>query len=610
MCTRLTQSLLTCSLNLSLQRIASAAQLHAAQVIATSGKASPEVVAVLRLLSGTPDHGASTQLITLLGIVSALSAYRGSFTGRQARQAVAHVIRQSNDRAAWVDQIRLMLLLRKLRRLGLIPKMRLDGVHYTFHEAIAQLCVDRLASVKAFEGPFRQTIFLRLHGRLQKENPAVQWMLASEIGEESVMSDSFDAAAELGAFRPMASCLERCSKRIQFSDEIRLEFALVLDRVGEFSASRAEFDERLAASLAPNSQLAAQLVIARTEVMHDEQAVAELELLRSGADRFVALTARYWEIHIKAHAGVFEPDELLLLESEAMSLVAEDPSYFELHSLARMHFDGLRLMYLAGRATPSLVHATTNGGGSRYLRSRLATYDALTTLYTRAHLLGHVLLPMVAIFKDSVTSGEAGVGGDPELQVEVSALVEATRLEYSRARNEFWQFGDREAQYIQADILNAELVSTEVDFGRVEGLLLQYKRFIELSGFGEMASYPYLYLFRWNVLKRFALLLNPTPDLRPADEYLDEARRCLQFAESLDEKVNNRYGLFRARLLRLLLDGVTEPLGQGSLDELRVEAEECNYGFEVRLLRHLREQSGLRPADLREVLRFYPIVHQ
>jgi hypothetical protein len=425
-----------------------------------------------------------------------------------------------------------------------------------------------------------------------------------------VMRNCFDAAAELGAFRPMVACLERCSKRIPFSDEIRLQFALLLDRIGKFGASRSEFDDNLATSLSSDSQLAAQLVIARQEVMHHGAPTVDLERLRRGPDRFVGVVARYWEIHTNAHRGVFEPDELILLASEAITMMGDAPTYFELHSLARMHFDVLRHMYLTGRATIPTVHSMANNDVARYLRNRLVTYDAMTTLYSRAHLLGHVLLPSVAIFKEPVTCGEAGEGGDPNEQVEVLMLSEAAGREYSRARNEFWQFGDREALYLQADVLNSELMSTDADFTRIEGLLNEYRRFIEASGFEDMASYPYLYLCRWNVLKRFAQLLNPVPDLRAADEYLDEAHKCLQLVEVLDRKVNNRYGLFRATLLRQLLEGVAAPLDTSSLSELGRQAEQNCYGFEEKLVLHLRNQPALRPTDLKEIFRFYPIVHQ
>jgi hypothetical protein len=62
------------------------------------------------------------------------------------------------------------------------------------------------------------------------------------------------------------------------------------------------------------------------------------------------------------------------------------------------------------------------------------------------------------------TCVDVNVEGAPESHVATSTLVEAARLEYSKAKNEFWQFGDREAHYLQADILNAELISTDVDF--------------------------------------------------------------------------------------------------------------------------------------------------
>jgi len=49
------------------------------------------------------------------------------------------------------------------------------------------------------------------------------------------------------------------------------------------------------------------------------------------------------------------------------------------------------------------------------------------------------LLPRVAIFNDRVIYADAGISGHPDEQVGVSALVEATKAQYLKARDEFWR---------------------------------------------------------------------------------------------------------------------------------------------------------------------------
>ncbi len=163
----------------------------------------------------------------------------------------------------------------------------------------------------------------------------------------------------------------------------------------------------------------------------------------------------------------------------------------------------------------------------------------------------------------------------------------------------------------QADILNAEMIQKGVDLDALLVPLHEYQRFIGQGGRSVLASYPHLYLFRWNVLKYYELLFaSRVLNERAIDEHYAGAEQAIERIVEFDSAAGNRYGLLRARVLALLLGAVKQPLRAVDLEELRGAALEGGYGFEARLLRQLQAPEGLLPVDLRTVLRFYPFVHQ
>jgi hypothetical protein len=181
---------------------------------------------------------------------------------------------------------------------------------------------------------------------------------------------------------------------------------------------------------------------------------------------------------------------------------------------------------------------------------------------------------------------------------------------YRDARDEFWQYGDREARYLQAEVLNATMIQDEVDLDSLVVDLHSYKRFIEDAGFESLASYPHLYFFRWNVLKYYDVLLRGNGDPSASDQLLPNARREVERVAELDMAAGNDYGVLRAELLGLLLAAVRDPLDPGEVRALEARMAKRGYGSEQRLLRHLAERKSLTSAELREILRFVPFVQQ
>src|SRR5207248_5286377 len=121
----------------------------------------------------------------------------------------------------------------------------------------------------------------------------------------------------------------------------------------------------------------------------------------------------------------------------------------------------LRHHYLEGAAPPSELASARRQAIGRHLRERITTFEALDLLYRKAHLVGHVLLPQLAIFSRAISREDAVIADlDRRDATSVDSLVGAALSLYRRATEEFAQYGAREASYLQAEILNLEMIAT------------------------------------------------------------------------------------------------------------------------------------------------------
>ena len=339
---------------------------------------------------------------------------------------------------------------------------------------------------------------------------------------------------------------------------------------------------------------------------------AGLELLLANPERLVVIVGEYWELHIAAHRGSFASWKLLELATKALGLLRSRESHWLNYSLGRMYFDSLRHHYLEGGLPVGLLASPERRALAAHLRTRLASYEAFEILYTKAHLVGHVLLPQLGLYLEPVTAEQAALAGIKQRDcATVDDLVIATQRLYQYARAQFSQYGDREATYLQADILNAEMIETGCNLDGLEVRLREYQRFIVDTGFPDIASYPHLYYLRWHMLQYYrGLAYAATPGPASADEHLAAAWRHLRQIIELDTEVGNEYGLMRAMLLSVLLGWVLEPPETRDLTFLAAQMQKRGYMREATLLGHLAGRQPLPIAELHRVFRFYPFVGQ
>lgn len=592
--------------------VASAPQLHLAQVIARNRPTPEEVSTILGLLEGEAVDATALHLVRSLAVVSALSMQSGEFSRRAFRRATHTVEDGGSSRSATAWRHGMTATLRRLRRIGVVSRGLSRPSRYVFHEAMAKLCIDRLSTLPAFQIPFTVVGQQRLGELLSGGNSVTAWLIAVEIGAQQAAQASFDAAMANGPYTRMLRCLLRARARYELSAPLRLQLAILLDRTGDFAASRREFTHDLMRTLDPASELSAMFAASRLEASHDERSAAGLELLLANPERLVVIVGEYWELHMVAHLGSFASQKLLDLATEALGLLGSRESHWLNHSLGRMHFDSLRHHYLEGGLDVGLLASPERRALAAHLRTRLASYEAFEILYTSAHLIGHVLLPQLGLYLEPVTAEQAALAGIKQRDTaSVDDLVSAAQRLYRYAQAQFSQYGDREATYLQADVLNADMIETGRNLDALDVRLREYQRFIANTGFRDIASYPHLYYVRWHMLQYYrALAYGATPAPGSADEHLAAAWWHLQQIIELDTEVGNEYGLMRAKLLGVLLGWVREPPATRELTSLAAQMRERGYMREATLLTHLARRQPLPIAELHGVFRFYPIVGQ
>lgn len=586
-----------------------AAQLHVAQIIARNGKAPPELIVMLRALVGETDAVADRELMSGLGVIAGLAMHRGVFSRTELWRAIWRSCGTDAASPRRVRAARRLAIIHRLHGFGLISRLDVRGGRYVFHEALAELCIDRLTHSSAFTDTFTAVGQTRLKHLNPHGNALDIWLVAAEIGAQGNLESSFDLALSTGAYRPMVNCLSRASQRYELSTVGRLQLAILLNRTGRLAESRVTFTEELVDTLASATELATMFVTSRLEATHDEASEAALEPLCTQADPKIAMIGKYWKIHMRAHRGHFDSQSLTDMSAKMHGLLGHRENFWLTYSLGRMHFDALRHSYLEGTVCSDRLGWSDC---DTYLATRLPTYEGLHLLYTKAHFVGHYLLPKVALFNEPVSAEDARIIEIDAEEATMPRLIGVAQRLYRRTADEFEQYGDREARYLKADILNSTMIADDSDMETVHRLLTDYTAFGE-SNFRSIASYPDFYHFRWHMLQYYRTLLDPgSADVATADRHLEIAKLHLQSVLTLDRRVGNDYGVFRARMLLALLTAVIEKRQPDShaLATLAEQACENRYMFEHRLLKSITQDDGLRHADLHAVFRFYPFVHQ
>lgn len=602
---------------------ATVAQLQFAQAITRSKR--KELVSVkelVDLIEGTSHQTSSAgiDLVRLVAFVTALSLYRGYFTNGDFLRVCWKASSNQPWAAQLVDYIKMWWLLRRLSRLGFVARVTAPNRQFVFHEAMAEHCKDRLETNETFWACFSVGVKSRLAGNEEQE-PMIRWLLSSELHDTRTMEDIFDQALLSGTLSPMVRCLDRNWSHVQDSPVIRYQYAMLLDQVGRFAESRLVF-AGFPRQQIKASALAGRVRLARVEVEHTSDSYAALSEIEQQGDTANTIAAQYWRIHLNAHRGIFRPDELTSIVRRMGQLFHKEDferSHFLVHQAARVFFDAHRHVYLSGERVEERLDRLRRLPIEITLRQHLPQFLAFAILYREAHLLAHEFLPNLVFFGTSPDFRSLSGKTQTEASITPRAIVSIAREAYGRAQDEFALYGDREYLYLQADILNLEMLSQALseDWNpeTVRLKLIDYEAFIQKTVFADLLSYPAFYFFRWHMLTFFRWL--ERGDLRHAQDEAEanfqSASKYLAKAVRFDQECGNAYGLWRNNFFTVLIKGLRHANAKAmvaSLREFKVEAEKLGYSRDARIVQFLIDHPKITPLDIKQVILFFPFVHQ
>jgi hypothetical protein len=599
------------------QRPATVAQLQFAQAITRSGRHVGFVVKLFEIIEGKlkePPTRSEQELTCCLGIVTSLSLYSGTFRKRDFWRACINTSKHTDPFRLTIECLRKRLLLFKMSRIGLMPSVPTRHSQLVFHESMAEHCKDALRNNEVFCSCFAATA--RLRRATKPDDPVLTWLLSCELHDVEAMEQTFERAVLYGSLAPMVRCLDRNWEALRNCSAIGYQYALLLDKSGRFAESRRIF-EQLEIGSAEEATLAERVELARVEVFHGEQAYSRLSRITESQDPGNRIAARYWRIHLDTHLGVFQPEELMALGrqlGDSFTRHQIENSYFLVHTAARIFFDAHRHVYLAGEHVQQRLSELKELELAPVLTARLPQYRAFSILYREAHLLAHEVLPRLVFWGEpSDLSFVADRIPDDGANTRPASIVKLTLQAYVRARDEFATYGDRESLYLQADILNFEMLREDTDLESFGSKWNSYAEFISRAGFADIFSYPQFYLFRWHMLKHYQWVDSGDHESDP--EEVETAYSHLNKAEEYDRSCGNAYGLWRTTVYKELIrrsiagDNLEVPLRQ-SLTELARVAADRGYVRDCELLSKLLEHSKIPLADVRKFILFCPFVHQ
>lgn len=603
--------------------LASIAQMHALQLDQiTTGRDRN----FAKYISGTlfsADEEQTTppdrQLQKVLAVAVALSLHRGSFSLKQF-QAAFWACSSKTTLKRILSLLGAWRLLQRLSRIGLIPKTSLPGGLYILHQRLAEDFRDRLEILMdEFEPTFRMAMQWRLGAREATRDELMQWLGAVELRDSNLLIRHFDSAMLEGGLAAMGRRLRANISRMTDATA-QYQLGVIFDRAGEFSAAREVLGTVIDDPNAPQ-ELKDLSRISRLEADHSQCSIESVKAIQTrSASEHIRISAEYWQLHMQAHGGVFNPAALSHLLGR-MDLDAMDNrehgSYRKVALAGRIFFDACRHTYLRGEDITGGLQKLYNMPVAKMLQECEPAFGAHTTLYRFAHLSSLLVLPRLAIFGEGPTATEHALLGIDKPNL--TALCELSMQLYETARDEFAVYGDRSEKYLLGDIINLKIQHPKCEPNEIAVDLAKYKSFIA-SSIPDISSYPNIYQFRL-LLREWMNSLNAEyskPMFRANEQFLEHAKLCLDEIERKDKQCKNKYGLWRLRLYRLLFSNLCDQKSGdrknarslvSDLQSLSVEARHAGYLGDAHFLNKLVE-THLSLAKICNALIYHPFVHQ
>ena len=559
----------------------------------------------------------SKRLVVVVATATALAIFKGVFDLGTFTRAFSHANPRAGLFGSW-DRFQAVRELRLLSNAGVIPRSSLPGSLFVMHERLAEHLRDTVGPTAAtFEEAFRKAIIWRAEHTDERDDPALNWLVGVETAQRDRVEKYFGKAMADGNLSVMASRLKRVID--DFDDAAtKYQLGVILDKSGSFAEARKYL--KLVAADTADSGFAAEATLALLEAEHSPDRKDIVLLLSDSKTPKIRLSARYWNIHMDAHLGRFDPSGLGALGGDlATSFDLSDiqSDHFLSTLASRVYFDTLRQSYLRGLNITDAILANETSPLLPAVEASDPCFKANTILYERAHVLSFVVLPELAVFDRRLDSSHSlGLASASDSVADLTSRIEQ---EYKNARDEFSVFGNREQYYLSGDILNAQIQNPTTDIDDIRIHLAEYQKFISKAGFADLLSYPVIYAFRLAVRSWRDALTDPNAYATGAlgsDEHRTEAKKTLSTIKTLDEACGNRYGLWRHAFYETMLKALdpeespSPDVTRQKLLELADKAAEQGFLGDEAFARKLAGGDTLRIATLLNAILYHPFVHQ
>ncbi len=578
---------------------------------------------LINFLSNPSNNGdkKSKDFLLKISVVVSIAIHRGSFQVLDFVKIISEINKNSSAiRRLYIlfSSIRWIHLMEKT---GIFQKSKTSPTQYILHEKIAEEWKDYFFSFdsdssKYFKEVFFKSVELQLSTRhLSKD---ICWLLAIESGKIDLAEQSFYPALYLSNFNRMLNCLDRNKKAKIANEMMTFQYSVLLDRVGRFTEARNTI-ESVEKEKDPDDPCFIRLALLKIESEHGDDSLQLISSLDKSETDSIRFAANYWRVHINAHKGIFSYETLksLLLNIQSWSGNSTTlPDYQTAYIYSRVLFDGCRHAYLQGQNVTSKIQLLFAQPIVSTIQKLDPQFSAYKSLYTRSHWLGHECLYRCAFLGERMEEMVYPFSISPVEVTEMSIeeLAFFVRDQYKFVQSEFKAIGGREALYLSADILNADLICGDISDNEIERRLREYDKFIKNSGFTEIYSFPHFYKLKWHIIQFCNETIKGFADR--AKIHLDLAcEQCSMFVE-LDKSAENKYGLWRGSLFRaLLLAEYSQKKYKKNLNNelarLKKEAEDLGYYRDSNIVGRLLE-CDLMPNifNLKNFFTYYPFVHQ
>jgi len=497
--------------------------------------------------------------------------------------------------------------------------------YYYFHEALAKFYFE-----KNYVRPFYKSQYLKYFKRLLEyysasHNMVLTYLYSVLQNEPSDCSELFDQIVVNANFINLYHELDflLCQDEEKRPEHYR-ELGILCDRIGELKEAKEYYMKYFKKTESPDAFY--KLV----QIDHDYLAkYPHIEKkAKESPDYYYRFLAKYWEMHVKMHDGVFDfqgfRDIVLKSQAQCEQILYKHP-YDGIHLLRRLYFDCFRIYYLNGNLNPSeLEFIINNSRLKQKLAAELDEFDAYYIKFALGQFLAQDILFALAFLEKGIARNvyDAFLANNTSLAYEdtynAEAIIKEAIVQYKKSIEKFKRIGDKTAIFVRYHLYNVKICLVKDDnFSEYEQFYEEYMGFATRENDIEYQSYAELFKLKLLLVKISspAIICN-APNY---DDLIIQTKKKIaitrKYQELCNTKNGNSYAEFRLNLYETLFNFLIQNIKCAKFKErilsLRKTAILLNYRREQYIINYI-EKYKFNPnrEQIRIIVTYYPIVTQ